>query len=322
MREKFKYNSDTLRYVKVKHTFPRKIMKFLVYLVAITTTSIALLLVFSNFYDTPKEKRLKRERDQLITNYRHFNTELSTMEKVLQELEEKDDNIYRTIFEAEPIPKTIREAGMGGVNRYEYYEGQENSDLIIYTAKKLDKIKKKMYIQSKSYDKVINLAKNKEKMISCIPAIMPISNRDLTRTSSGWGWRYHPIYKIRRFHYGMDFTAPIKTEVYATGDGVIKSISYSRRGYGNKIEIDHDFGYVTLYAHLYGFNVKKGQKVKRGDVIGFVGNSGLSTGPHLHYEVHKNGKRINPVNYYFNDLSPSEYNRIIEISAKSGQSFD
>lgn len=178
-------------------------------------------------------------------------------------------------------------------------------------------------MQSRSFDELISLASEKEEMLRSIPAIMPISNKDLTRTASGWGYRIHPIYKIRRFHYGMDFTAPTGTEVYSTGDGTIAGIKSSKRGLGNHIIIDHGFGYQTVYAHLDRFNkLRVGQKVKRGDVIGFVGSTGLSTAPHLHYEVHLNGKKVDPVNYYFNDLSPEEYERMIELSMRSGQSFD
>ena len=181
---------------------------------------------------------------------------------------------------------------------------------------------KKVYVQSTSYDEIIDLAKNKEEMLASIPAIQPISNNDLRRTASGWGYRIHPIYKIRKFHYGMDFTAPTGVEIYATGDGTIEVVETSKRGYGNKIIINHGFGYRTLYAHMNKFSVRKGQVVKRGDVIGYVGNTGLSTAPHLHYEVSRNGKKVNPVNYYFNDLSAEEYERMIEISLKSGQTFD
>jgi len=179
-----------------------------------------------------------------------------------------------------------------------------------------------MYVQSKSYDQLISLAKNKEAMLAAIPAIQPISNKDLTRTASGWGMRFHPIYKIRKFHYGMDFAAPLGTEIYATGNGTVVQVVSSRRGYGHKIVIDHGYGYETLYGHLSKFNVKKGQKVKRGDVIGYVGSTGLSTAPHLHYEVRQNGKKVNPVNFYFNDLNADEFDKMIEIASRNGQSFD
>jgi murein DD-endopeptidase MepM/ murein hydrolase activator NlpD len=247
---------------------------------------------------------------------------MGNVESVLEGLQKTDDNLYRTIFEAEPIPSTFREGGIGGVNRYKALEGYNNSDLVIETAGRLDKIVKKIYVQSKSFDDLISLAKEKENMLRCIPAILPISNKDLTRTASGYGLRIHPYYKITKFHYGMDFTAPSGTDVYATGDGVVADVVSSKRGLGNNIVLDHSFGYMTIYAHLEKFNVKVGQHVKRGDVIGFVGSTGMSLAPHLHYEVKINGSNVDPVNYYFNDLSSEEYEKIIEIASKTGQSFD
>ena len=216
----------------------------------------------------------------------------------------------------------MREGGIGGVNRYEELEGYDYSDIVIETSMRLDKILKKVYVQSKSFDDLITMAEEKEEMLRAIPAIQPISNKDLKRTASGWGYRIHPIYKIRKFHYGMDFTAPTGTEIYSTGDGTIVSLKSSKRGLGNHIIIDHGYGYTTIYAHMSRFNVRQGQKVKRGDVIGYVGSTGLSTAPHLHYEVKLNGKNVDPANYYFNDLSPDEYERMIELAMKSGQSFD
>ena len=209
------------------------------------------------------------------------------------------------------------------MNRYEYLEGYENSDLIIETAQRLDLLTKAVYVQSTSYDEVVELALSREEQLSSLPAIMPISNKDLTRTASGWGYRIHPIYKISKFHYGMDFTAPTGTEVYATADGTIERMQRSRRGYGNVLVINHGYGYKTLYAHLNDFNnARIGRKVKRGDVVAFVGSTGLSTAPHLHYEVHLNGKKVNPVNYYFEDLTAEEYDHMIELSMRPGQSFD
>ena len=224
--------------------------------------------------------------------YELVNRELDNLDKVLDYLQQTDDNIYRTIFEAEPIPASLRTGGIGGVNRYADLEGFSNSDLIIETAKRLDKIRKKAVVQSRSFDDLIVLAKEKENMLRCIPAIQPISNRDLTRTASGWGLRIHPIYKIIRFHNGIDFTAPTGTEIYATGDGKVVEVKSMRRDYGNHIILDHGYGYTTIYAHLDGFNVKRGQVVKRGDIIGYVGSTGLSTAPHLHYEVLLNNRKI------------------------------
>ena len=284
--------------------------------------AIGYYVIFALFFDSPKEKVLQREMNQMTLQYELMQKKLGRMDDVLSNLEETDDNIYRTIFEVEPIPGSIREAGMGGINRYSELEGFENDEIVIKTAKALDKIRKKMYVQSRSYDDLIELARNKEEMIASIPAIQPISNKDLKRTASGWGMRIHPIYKIRIFHYGLDFTAPRGTEIYATGDGKVTSVRRSKRGYGNHIVIDHGYSFETLYAHMTSFNVKRGHKVKRGDVIGFVGSSGTSTAPHLHYEVHKNHKKVNPINYFYNDLTAEEYDRMIEISMKSGQTFD
>ena len=319
---KYRYNPDSLSYDRIEKSFGKKLLVLISYLVVIFTAAIILNLLYSGFFNTPKEKRLLRENNQLLFQYELLNDQVSSLESVLSDIEKRDDNIYRTIFNAEPIPRSVRDAGFGGVNRYEYLEGFNQSNVVIETAKKLDKITKAVYVQSKSYDEIIGLALNREDQLASLPAIQPIPNKDLTRTASGWGFRIHPIYKILKFHYGMDFTAPTGTEIYATGDGRIITVEWSRRGYGNQIIIDHGYGYKTMYAHLSDFNVRLGQEVKRGDVIGYVGNTGLSTAPHLHYEVYMNNKKVNPINYYFNDLSPEEFNRMIELSMHSGQTFD
>ncbi len=321
-KEKFKFNPESLKYDKVDLNTSDKLLKVLGYFAGSLLLAVLYILVFSHFFGTPSERKLRRENRQLASQYEILNEKMKQMKTVLADLEERDDNLYRTVFEAEPISSAVRIQGVGGVDRYNELEGFDNSDLVIETAAQLDALSKRIYVQSKSYDDLINMAVNKEAMVSSIPAIQPISNKDLKRTASGWGWRIHPIYKIRKFHYGMDFTAPTGTEVYATGDGKVVQISRSRRGYGNKIVIDHGYGYKTLYGHLNSFKVKKGQKVKRGDVIAYVGNTGVSTAPHLHYEVRQNDKLVNPLNFYFNDLSPDEYERMIEISLNSGQSFD
>lgn len=297
-------------------------MYFLTYLFASLLIGLVFNIAFTSFFDSPKEKKLRRENKQLLLQYELMDKKLEEFAVVLEDIQHRDDNIYRTIFEAEPIPRAVREAGFGGYNRYADLEDLSSNEIVIETAKKLDVLTKQLYVQSKSFDEVIDLVKNKESMLSAIPAIQPISNKDLRRTASGWGYRIHPIYKIRKFHYGMDFTASTGTEIYATGDGIIDKVASSRRGYGNRVEIDHGFGYRTLYGHMSKIIVKRGQKVRRGDVIGYVGNSGLSTAPHLHYEVHLNNKKVNPVNYYFNDLTPEEYDRMIEISLNAGQTFD
>lgn len=319
---KYKYNPQTVKYEKVKLTWKDKFFRFLTYFFATIVIAVAYNLVFSAFFDTPKEKGLKRENEQLKLQYEILNKRFDLVENTLQDLQQRDNNIYRVIFETDPIPPSIREAGYGGTERYKKLKNLENSELVVKTAKRLDKLSKQLYVQSRSYDQIIDMADNNEEMLSSIPAIMPVSNEDLTRTASGYGWRIHPIYKIKKFHEGMDFTASTGTKVYATGDGVVETVKRSYRGYGKRVVIDHGFGYKTRYAHLADFNVRKGQEVSRGDVIGYVGSTGLSTAPHLHYEVEKKGEKINPVHYYFNDLSAEQYEKMIFISRNSGQSFD
>lgn len=322
MKYKYKYNPRTVRYEKVKLTWKDKLIRFLTYFSATILIAIMYNFVFSIFFDTPKEKGLHRENRQLKLQYELLNKRFALVENTLENLQQRDNSIYRVIFETDPIPASVREAGFGGSDRYEDLKGFENSEIVVKTASRLDKLSKQLYVQSKSYDEIVDLAKNKEDMLASIPAIMPISNKDLTRTASGFGWRIHPIYKIKKFHEGMDFTAPTGTEIYATGDGVVEKVKNSLRGYGKHVVVNHDFGYKTLYAHLNDFNVRRGQRVKRGDVVGYVGSTGLSTAPHLHYEVEKDGSAVNPVHYYFNDLTPEQYEKMIVISSNSGQTFD
>ncbi len=321
-KEKYYYDTNTLSYKRIQKSAASRARNIAAFLGASVAFGGIMVLVMFSYFDSPKEKQLRREIENLQLQYEIFNEKLEQIDMVMNDIQERDNNIYRVIFEADPIPSSIRQAGFGGINRYEDLEGYQNSSLISKTAKKLDQITKQLYVQSTSFDEVVGLAKNKAEMLSSIPAIQPVANMDLTRVASGYGYRIHPIYKTRKFHYGMDFTAPTGTEVYATGNGVVKNIKKSRRGYGNHIILDHGFGYETLYAHLSAFNVRVGQKIERGDVIGFVGSTGTSTAPHLHYEVHKNDERINPVNFYYNDLSPEEYDQMIYLSSRANQSFD
>ncbi len=322
VKMKYRFDKDSLTYDKIVLTGKQRILRAGTYVLATLIIAVIYNVIFAAFFDTPKEKGLKREIQQMQEQYGQIEDRFALVQNTLEDLKQRDDNIYRVIFEAEPLPPNVRRAGYGGIRDYKDITGFENDELVRNTAKKLDQIMKQVVVQSRSYDEVVEMAKNQEAMVAAIPAIMPISNKDLTRTASGWGWRIHPIYKIRRFHEGMDFTAPTGTEIYATGDGVVEEVQNSKRGYGKKVIIDHGYGYKTLYAHLNGFNIRRGQKVKRGDVIGFVGSTGLSTAPHLHYEVHKDGKAVNPIHYYFNDLNAEEYERMIFISSNSGQSFD
>ncbi|MCX6333204.1 MAG: M23 family metallopeptidase [Bacteroidia bacterium] len=321
-KSRYRFNPESLSFDKIKLGFRAVMLRGLSYFVASLLVAVVYYAIYASFFDSPKEKALLREIDQLTLQYDIIHRDMENLDKVIGQLEEKDDNLYRTIFEAEPITSTQRESGVGGINRYKDLEGYDNSSIVIETAKKLDHLKKKVVVQSKSYDELYNLARRKEEMLGSIPAIMPISDKNLIRVASGFGLRIHPFYRIVKFHAGMDFTAPLGTEVYATGNGTVKDVMPSLRGLGNHIIIDHGFGITSIYAHLDRFNVRKGQKVQRGDVIGFVGSTGMSLANHLHYEIKVNGKNVDPVNYYFNDLTPAEYEKMIEIASNTGQSFD
>jgi murein DD-endopeptidase MepM/ murein hydrolase activator NlpD len=319
---KYYYDTKTLSYKRIELSGLNKLKRLFYFLIGSAFAGLIMVIIFFQFFDSPKEKRLNREIDILTTQYEIVDDKLRQVEIVLDDVQNRDDNIYRIIFEADPIPKSIRKAGYGGVNRYENLKGFNNSDLIINTNEKVNQISKQLYIQSKSFDDIIELAKNKADMLAALPAIQPVSNKNLSRMASGYGPRIHPIYKTRKMHSGMDFSAKSGTPIYATGDGKVSKVRRSRRGYGNHVIINHGYGYKTLYAHMKKYAVKKGQKVKRGEVIGYVGSTGTSVAPHLHYEVHKDGKKINPVNFYFNDLNPEEYEKMLEISSQNNQSFD
>jgi len=319
---KYKFNTKTLTYERVRVTFKQRLLQVLSYLGIGLVFAVVIILLAYRFIDSPKEKQLRREAEVLQLQYDLLSKKMNQVEEVLNDLQDRDDNIYRVIFEAEPIPNSIRQAGFGGSDRYTNLEGYDNSKLMIEVTKRLDRITKQLYIQSKSFDDVVKMAKNKEILIASIPAIMPINNKNLKHAPSGFGWRTHPIYKTQEFHPGMDFTAEQGTPIYATGNGVVENADAGAQGYGNHVVVNHGFGYKTLYAHMSRMAVKPGTKVNRGDLLGYVGSTGLSTGPHLHYEVIKNGEKVNPINFYYNDLTPEQYQIMLEMSSKSTQSFD
>ena len=317
----YKYNPDTLEYEEVKLTLWDRTKKLSYYLIASVVFSFLILSIA--FYNIRNyiQKEAAKENQSLRQEISSFNKDLSLILEVLGDIQLRDDNIYRAIFETDPYPDYKRQLGTGGNSmKYKKYENIEYGDLVIEISKKIELIEKKLASQSKSFDEVFDLTKEKQKMIKSIPSIQPVSNRDLTRIASGFGLRMHPIYKIIKMHKGMDFTAPVGTEIYATGDGIVEKVGWVG-GYGRTIMINHGFGYKTRYAHCSKYKCRKGQKVKRGDLIGFVGNTGQSSGPHLHYEVFKNNRQINPVNFFFNDLSPEEYDKVIEISSRPNQSL-
>lgn len=321
---KYYYDSETLSYRKIEPKKGRKWGIFFLSLLGSLLSGFLLLLVYLNLpnVETPKERELKRELAQMELQFELLNRKMDEAEGVLEQLADRDNNLYRAYFEANPIPEEQRKAGFGGVNRYRDLEGFDNSKLVINTNKRLDILTKQIVIQSKSLDEIASLAADKEKLLQAIPAIQPVRNEDLTRMASGYGYRRDPFTKARKFHWGMDFTAPRGTPVYASGDGVVSRADNGAAGYGRHIRIDHGYGYESLYAHLYKYNVRKGQKVKRGDLIGFVGSTGRSEAPHLHYEIFKDGQRINPINFYYGQLSPEEFAEMLEQSQQENQSLD
>jgi murein DD-endopeptidase MepM/ murein hydrolase activator NlpD len=317
---KYQFNTKSLAVEPVTETLWDKTKRFLRVVLAGMVFSVIVLSIGYTFFDSPKEKVLLREIDQYRVNYQMLNDRLDILASVLEDLQMRDDQIYRVIFEAEPLPKAQREAAFGGADRYEKFDGYDNSVLIASTARRIDQLARQLYVQSISFDQVFGMAKDKVEMLASIPAIMPVESGS-QRLVSGFGMRMHPIYKTLRMHTGVDFTAPTGTPIYATGNGKVVSVERSREGYGMMIVVDHGYGYETLYSHLSRFNVRQGQTVKRGEVIGFVGSTGVSSAPHLHYEVIKNGKKVNPVNYFFNDLSPQEFEYIIEVASRVNQSL-
>ncbi len=321
-RTKFKFNPETLSYDKIRLSAQAVALKIAAYFIGSLIIAAVYYVIWAVFVDSPKEKLLRNEISQLTLQYELIQKEMGDMEIVLDQLQETDDNLYRSIFEADPVSSAYRTAGTGGVRRYRELDGFSNAQLVGETTEKLDILRNRIYVQSKSYDELVDLAENKEEMLGAVPAIMPISNKDLKRTASGFGPRMHPIYKIIMMHNGMDFTAPTGTDIYATGDGKVIAVVTSQKGLGNYVTIDHGYGYTSTYAHMSGFNVRRGQNIKRGEVIGFVGSTGLSVAPHLHYEIKYNGNYVDPANFYFNDLTAEEYERMVEISSNTGQSFD
>ncbi len=278
-----------------------------------------ILLIF--IFGSPSEKELRIENSRLLAQYNVLSHRLDEALGVMQSIQQRDDNLYRVILQADPVADAVRKAGYGGTNRYEELMDLANAELVVNTTQKMDQLNRQLYIQSKSFDEVVDLCKQHDEMLKCIPAIQPVSNKDLKQTASGYGMRIDPIYKTTKFHAGMDFSANTGTPIYATGNGTVVKAGWES-AYGNLIKIDHGFGYVTWYAHLSKIRVRAGQKVMRGEVIGEVGNTGKSTGPHLHYEVHVKGKVVNPVNYYFMDLSTEDYNKMIDIAANHGKVLD
>ena len=320
-KKKYKINPETLAMEQVEHGFRYWLRQTGIYIFAGIVLGVLFLYLFLILFPSPREKQLLREKETLEAQLEVLNSQVDQMQVVMTDLQQRDDNLYRVLFGAEPIPLSVRQGARRKIDYYERIAQMSNSELVADLILKVDLLEKEIYVQAKSYDEVVEMAKTQEVRMANIPAIQPVMNKDLKRVASGYGMRVDPIYHVRKFHRGMDFSAPIGTEVFATGNAKVVFSGW-KRGYGNTVILDHGFGYQTVYAHLYKSLVRKGQKVRRSDIIALVGNSGKSTGPHLHYEVRLHDKHVDPRNYYFLDLSPEEYDQMIQLSNNFGQMFD
>ncbi|OXA77118.1 Peptidase family M23 [Flavobacterium aquidurense] len=321
---KYYYDSENLAYTKIKTRKRAKIGYALLFLLASALFGflVFVLLINTPFFETPKDRLQAREIENLKLQYAILNKKMDEIDDVTEALENRDNTIYRVYFNKTEIPDSIRKAGFRDPKRYKDLEGYNNSQLVLNTTKRIDKLSKELAIQSKSLDEILKLASVKGSLLLAIPAIQPVQNENLKRVASGFGYRIDPFTKVRKMHNGMDFTANTGSPVYATGDGVVARADNSASGFGNHVVIRHGFGYESLYAHLSKYNCRPGQKVKRGDVIGYVGSTGRSEGPHCHYEVHKDGKVVNPLNFYYGNISAVEYVAISQMANQENQSLD
>ena len=323
-KTKYYFDSDNLEFVPIKRTFIQRFYRLSLFLISsvIIGSFITIILLNTDFIDTPKEIVQAREINNYKLQLKVLNKKLDQVESTLANIEDRDNSLYRVYFEASPIPEEQRRAGFGGVNRYNYLEGYESSDLIVNTTERIDILTKELVIQSKSLDEIELLAKNKESLLTSIPSIQPVDMSDLKRMASGYGYRIDPFTKMRTMHFGMDFSAKTGTPIYATGDGRVARADNRAAGFGNHVRINHGFGYESIYAHMSKITVKRGYKVKRGDLIGYVGNTGRSVAPHLHYEIIKDGRKINPINFYSGSLSPDEFKELVNLASQENQSLD
>jgi len=321
-KSKFRYNPETLSYEKVDRTLFEQVLRGLVFIAPTLLLSIVFGFFIAHQLDSPKEKRLQAEINEIELQLTEWKNRLKTIDEVTEIIKQRDEELYRTALGAKEFPEELRLMGRGGSDRYKHLKNKTNAELLIETAQMIDNLEAKLHAQSISFNELVHLTKEREKRLASLPAIQPVRNSDLKRVASGYGWRVDPVYGTRRMHWGLDFTAPVGTEIYATGAGVVEIIKVNSWGYGKEIVIDHGYGLKTRYAHLSEFKVKRGQKVKRGDLIALMGSTGKSTGSHLHYEVEKDGRKVNPINYFHSDLSPEQYEQIIEISNNAMRSLD
>jgi len=319
---KYYYNTHTLRYEKLETPLRVKLLRLFGFIATSIAVAILIVAVAFQYIDSPKEKILQQENDVMNRNYALMQQRVQQLQKQMIELENRDNNVYRSIFEATPIPDSARLKEMEKSKEVQLVQSMGETELVKSLTAQLNTLSLRVAYQAKSYNEIDGMVKNKEKLLAAIPAIQPVNNKDLSRVASGYGYRVDPVYKVTKFHAGLDFTAPQGTPIYATADGVVKEADYNAGGYGNHVIINHGYGYETLYGHMVRIKVKNGQKINRGEVIGFVGSTGKSTGPHCHYEVHKGGEPVDPVYYFYNDLTPEQYDRLLKLAAAANQSFD
>ncbi len=320
---KYYFDTENLAYRKIKPKKGRNIGYIALFLIASALFGFLSFFIASNsnYFETPKDKIQAREIENMKINYALLNEKIDQLDEVIAAMQERDNNIYKVYFNSAGFENDEKDS-INAKATFKQLLTYDNQEIINFTNKRVDKIAKELAMQSKSLDEILRLAKNKEKFLSSIPAIQPVKNEQLKRMASGYGYRSDPFTKARKMHKGMDFTAPTGTPVFATGDGVVRRADAGASGFGNHIVINHGFGYETVYAHLSRYNCRPGKRVKRGDIIGFVGSTGRSQAPHLHYEVHKNGKVVNPINFYYGDISAVEYTAIAKMATQENQSFD
>jgi hypothetical protein len=319
---KYYYNTHTLRYEKLETPLRVVLLRIFGFLAAALTTAFVIVLLGQRFFPSSAERTLKQENANLRYGYRVLDAQLSSLEQRMAGLERRDNMVYRSIFEADPVPDSARARTMAPVAELKKISAMAQNDLITSLGSGLQNLENRLQFQQASFNTIEKLIERKEDLLAAIPAIQPVSNKELERIASGYGYRIDPVYKIPKMHAGLDFTAPSGTPIYATADGKVAKAEFSSGGFGNHVVIDHGFGYETLYGHMVRIKTRIGQTVKRGEVIGWVGSTGKSTGPHCHYEVHKNGSAVDPVYYFYNDLTPEQYDRLLKLAATRNQSFD
>lgn len=319
---KYYYNTATLRYEKLETPLRVKLLRIFGFIATAFVTAAMISFIAFRFVGSPNEKLLRIQNERMRDKYKELSDQLKSIQQQMKELEKRDNNVYRSIFEASPIPDSVRAKELEKQIEVAAVESMDDNELVSSIDDVMKNLMSRITVEKNSYNEIDNLLKNKEQLLAHTPAIQPVSNKDLERIASGFGHRIDPIYKTIKMHEGLDFTCPAGTPIYATADGTVTTAGNKGNGFGNHVIINHGYGYETLYGHMLKVKVKEGQKVKRGEVIGYVGSTGKSTGPHCHYEVHKNGQKIDPIYFFYNDLTPEQFDRLLKKAASSNQSMD